>query len=70
LKYKEETDFELLKSLIIPLTDSKEFFIQKAIGWALRGYSKLFPQRFMDFASNHQMSKLSYREATRIVLNS
>jgi 3-methyladenine DNA glycosylase AlkD len=50
LKYKEETDFELLKSLIIPLSDSKAFFIQKAIGWALREYSKLFPQRVMDFA--------------------
>jgi 3-methyladenine DNA glycosylase AlkD len=64
LKYKEETDFELLKSLIIPLSDSKEFFIQKAIGWALREYSKLFPQRVMDFASNQPMAKLSYREAT------
>lgn len=70
LKYKEETDFELLKSLIIPLTDSKEFFIQKAIGWALREYSKLFPKKVMDFAGNQPMAKLSYREATRIVLNS
>lgn len=70
LKYKEKTDFELLKSLIIQLTDSKEFFIQKAIGWALREYSKLFPKKVMDFASNQPMPKLSYREATRIVLNS
>lgn len=68
LKYKDETDFQLLKSLIIPLSGSKEFFIQKAIGWALREYSKLFPQRVMDFASNQPMAKLSYREATRIVL--
>jgi 3-methyladenine DNA glycosylase AlkD len=68
LKYKEDTDFELLKSFIIPLSDSKAFFIQKAIGWTLREYSKLFPQRVMDFADNQPMAKLSYREATRIVL--
>jgi 3-methyladenine DNA glycosylase AlkD len=65
LKYKEDTDFELLKSFIIPLSDSKAFFIQKAIGWTLREYSKLFPQRVMDFADNQPMAKLSYREATR-----
>jgi 3-methyladenine DNA glycosylase AlkD len=69
LKYKEKTDFELLKSFINPLSGSKEFFIQKAIGWALREYSKLFPQEVMEFAGNQPMAKLSYREATRIAAN-
>lgn len=69
IKYKEKTDFELLKSFIIPLTGSKEFFIQKAIGWALREYSKKFPQEVMEFAGKQPMAKLSYREATRIALN-
>ena len=68
LKYKEKTDFELMRSFIRPLAGSKEFFIQKAIGWALREYSKVFPQKAMEFVSTQSLAKLSYREATRIVL--
>lgn len=67
LKYKEQTDFELLKSYIIPLSSSKEFFIQKAIGWALRQYSRTNPQAVENFVAEHPLSKLSYREALRLI---
>lgn len=68
LKYKEQTDFELLKSFIIPLTGSKEFFIQKAIGWALREYGKTNSQAVTTFVGNTTLAPLSRREAMRIIL--
>ena len=40
LKFKQETDTDLLFKIIKQHSDSKEFFIQKAIGWALREYAK------------------------------
>jgi len=47
--------------------DEKEFFIRKAIGWALREYAKTDPQAVADFVSAHRgrLSGLSYREATK-----
>ena len=39
LNYKTETDFALLQKLILTVCHEKEFFIRKAIGWALRQYS-------------------------------
>lgn len=68
LKYKDQTDFELLKAFIIPLSSSKEFFIQKAIGWALRQYSRTDPQAVENFVANQPLSKLSYREALRLII--
>src|SRR5690606_3000498 len=44
LKYKEKTNEDLLYTYIKRNSDSKEFFIQKAIGWALREYSKTNPE--------------------------
>lgn len=44
LKYKTRTDEDLLYCYILLNNDSKEFFIQKAIGWALREYSKTNPE--------------------------
>lgn len=67
LKYRENTDFDLLKSFIVPLAQSKEFFIKKAIGWALRQYSKIYPDRVLDFVEKQPLSNLSYREATRLI---
>ncbi len=67
LKYREHTDFELLKSYIIPLSSSKEFFIQKAIGWALRQYSRTNPQAVENFVARQPLSKLSYCEALRLI---
>ena len=67
LKYKHNTDFELMKSFILPLADSKEFFIRKAIGWALREYSKVEPQTVLQFVERHPLSPLSFKEATRLI---
>jgi len=39
LTFKKDTDLELLYATIEPALDSKEFFLRKAIGWALRQYA-------------------------------
>jgi 3-methyladenine DNA glycosylase AlkD len=65
LSYKDKTDFELLKSECEKHKNSNEFFIQKAIGWALREYSKHNPKGVLDFASTANLKPLSKREAIR-----
>ena len=67
LGYKGETDFELLKSFIIPLAAHKEFFIRKAIGWALRQYGKVSPMVVKEFVAQQALSNLSYREAIKLI---
>ncbi len=67
LRYKENTDVKLLFSLIEQLKDIDEFFIQKAIGWALREYSKIGPEIIEGFVDGHKLSPLSYREAMKII---
>jgi 3-methyladenine DNA glycosylase AlkD len=67
LKYKKETDTVLLSQVINNLIPSKEFFINKAIGWALREYSKTNPKWVRDFVSKHTLSNLSKREALRLM---
>lgn len=68
LMYKKDTDVDLLFSFILPCTDSKEFFIQKAIGWALREFSKTNPQAVLTFAEQTPLKPLSRREALRIMM--
>jgi len=65
LKYKSATNQPLLFSLIRDNTDSQEFFIQKAIGWALRELSKTDPQAVVDFVSREPLPALSRREALK-----
>ncbi|MBT4337233.1 MAG: DNA alkylation repair protein [Bacteroidetes bacterium] len=69
LKYKKETDFDLLTSYIKRLMHSKEFFIRKAIGWTLREYSKTDPASVIDFVQSYeeQLSGLSKREALKAI---
>ncbi len=67
LKYKEETDENRLYRYIIQNADSKEFFIQKAIGWALREYSKTNPSSVKTFIHGNQLAKLSIREGSKYV---
>ena len=42
-QYKEKTDTEIFARIIENNLDSKEFFINKAIGWSLRDYGKTNP---------------------------
>lgn len=65
LKYKNDTNFDLLKSLIYELKDEKEFFIRKAIGWSLREYSKTNPDAVLHFIENTELSNLSRKEGLK-----
>lgn len=68
LKYKMQTDTELLKYIIQKLNGSKEFFVNKAIGWSLREYSKVNPEWVSNFLASNQLSKLSEKEALKIII--
>jgi 3-methyladenine DNA glycosylase AlkD len=65
LGYKEETDFDLLKDIIRENLGSKEFFINKAIGWALRQYTRVDPQGVRKFVAGTALHPLSAREALK-----
>ena len=69
LSRKEKTDVELLGKIIENNFESDEFFINKAIGWALREYSKTNPQWVKEFIekNNAKMAKLSIREASKYI---
>ena len=66
---KEKTDAALLEKIVVNNLGSNEFFVNKAIGWALRDYSKTNPAWVKDFLSRHggEMSKLSLREAGKYI---
>ncbi|EAH4442244.1 DNA alkylation repair protein [Listeria innocua] len=65
LKYKEETNAELLFANCEKWLGSKEFFIQKAIGWALRQYAKVDSEAVRVFVNSHTLAPLSRREALK-----
>ncbi|WP_433745560.1 DNA alkylation repair protein [Falsibacillus pallidus] len=65
LKYKASTDEKFLYEIILQNNDSKEFFIQKSIGWALREYSKTNPDSVRAFIESHPLAKLSIREGSK-----
>lgn len=66
LGYKQNTDFELLCDIICENLGSKEFFINKAIGWALRQYARTDPKAVTKFVNaTKQLSPLSRREAMK-----
>tara|TARA_R110001583_G_scaffold77623_1_gene211173 strand:+ start:4724 stop:5020 length:297 start_codon:yes stop_codon:yes gene_type:complete len=67
LKYKEELDTNLLSYIINSLLGSKEFFINKAIGWVLRAYSKTNPKWVIEFTDITELNALSRREALRLI---
>lgn len=67
LKYKNDLNKELLENLISKLIGSNEFFIDKAIGWVLREYSKVNPKWVLDYANRTDLSTLSRREALRLI---
>ena len=67
LQRKESTDVELLSSIIEANLGSGEFFIDKAVGWALREYSKTDPEWGRAFIAEHRqgMAALAIREASK-----
>ncbi|WP_026724996.1 DNA alkylation repair protein [Flavobacterium sasangense] len=67
LSYKEKTNFEILKSECEKHKDSNEFFIQKAIGWALRDYSRFNPKGVEAYVNSTNLKPLSRREALRLL---
>ncbi len=62
LSYKEKTDTDLLFRYIRQVADSKEFFLQKGAGWALRQYSKTDPEAVRKFLAGTKVSALTRRE--------
>jgi 3-methyladenine DNA glycosylase AlkD len=67
LGFKAETDLELLYACIEPSLDSKEFFLRKAIGWALRQYAWTDPGEVARYVRENEtrLSGLSRREALK-----
>ncbi len=66
---KEKTDTDLLEKILVNNLNHTEFFINKAIGWALRDYSKTNPQWVKDFIEKYKnnMASLSIREASKYI---
>ncbi len=65
LGYKDKTDEKLLFELCEEHKSSNEFFIRKAIGWALREYSKVNPKAVAKFVSKAKLKPLSQKEALK-----
>ena len=65
LGYKNNTNKDILFSECIKHKNSKEFFIQKAIGWALREYGKVNPDAVREFVKTAGLKPLSTREALK-----
>ena len=70
LKFKDATDVELLRACIEPSIDHPEFFLRKAIGWALREYAKTDPDEVIAYITENadRLSAFSKRQALRILL--
>ena len=67
LRFKQDTDLDLLYACIEPSLDSKEFFLRKAIGWALRQYAWTDPREIRRYVREQKgrLSGLSQREALK-----
>ncbi len=67
LHMKDRLNTELLDKAIINFMDSDEFFLQKAIGWILREYSKYNPGYVKLYLTEHELKPLSVREASKYI---
>ncbi len=67
ISFKKDTDLELLYANIEPNLADQDFFIRKAIGWALRAYAWTDPEEVARYVRAHesQLSGLSRREAVK-----
>lgn len=66
---KEKTNTELLEKILVNNFGSDEFFINKAIGWSLREYSKENPEWVREFYKKYseKMHKLSIKEGSKYI---
>ncbi|WP_394279423.1 DNA alkylation repair protein [Microbacterium sp.] len=65
LNRRERTDLKLLADVLEPNLRDPDFFIRKAIGWALRDAARKFPEWVAAYVPAHALSPLSRREAVR-----
>lgn len=67
--FKKDTDLDLLFELIEPSLSSKDFFLRKAIGWALRSYAWTDERPIVSYVEKNRarLSPLSIREALKNV---
>ena len=65
LSYKNKTRTDILFGNIRQLSASKEFFIQKAAGWALRQYARTDPEAVHAFVAATPLAALTRREALK-----
>jgi 3-methyladenine DNA glycosylase AlkD len=65
LGYKKDTDEELLFSVCSRLAGASDFFIRKAIGWALRQYARTAPAAVKAYVQKTELSTLSRKEALK-----
>jgi 3-methyladenine DNA glycosylase AlkD len=67
ISFKRDTDLELLYANIKPNLADRDFFIRKAIGWALRAYAWTDPKEVARYVREHEheLSGLSRREALK-----
>lgn len=67
LGWRDKVDAQLLFKYALALSHEKEFFIQKAIGWALRDYARHDPEAIRTFTlkEKSRLAALTYREANK-----
>lgn len=65
LKFKQQTDEKLLFEIIKENQADNEFFIQKAIGWALREFSKTNSTAVVSFIDQQNIQGLARREGLK-----
>lgn len=65
LKFRDMTDEKLLYRYIKRRKNEDEFFIRKAIGWALREHAKRNPESVRKFVSQNDLKPLSIKEALK-----
>jgi 3-methyladenine DNA glycosylase AlkD len=65
--FKGKTDEKLLFDYIRRTANSREFFIQKGAGWALREYAKINPSAVISFCETTELAPLTRREALKHV---
>ena len=69
LSLKDKVDKQVLDKILVNNLGDSEFFINKAIGWALRDYSKYNPEWVREFIKKNKenMDNLSIREASKYI---